>query len=266
MGKQEKERIFRMKRFKIRHSISANKVGVDGVLVGAWTDVEGRVRILDAGCGCGLIALMLAQRNPSSNITGIDIDPGAVEEANENVADSPWKERIEIKYLDFSEIKEKYDLIVSNPPFFHSGIETENRSFRLIARHAGTLSPETLILRAPDLLLPEGKLSFIAQAEYEETILKLAKDNNLFPCRLLRIKGNPNAPVKRIIFEFIFLPNVSSKRELKGNRGFIESSPIIKDEIKAMVDVTEENLTIEISPGNYTEDYKAICRNFYIIF
>ncbi len=84
---KKKERLFRFKQFNVRHSRSAMKVGVDGVLLGAWTSCAGE-RVLDVGCGCGLISLMIAQRFPQAIVEAIDIDHPSVEEAVENVFDS----------------------------------------------------------------------------------------------------------------------------------------------------------------------------------
>jgi len=89
-----KERIFRFKQFEIAHQKSAMKVGVDGVLVGAWADLSGAGRILDAGTGCGLISLMCAQRNPTAQIIGVDIDELSIEEACLNASNSCWNDRL----------------------------------------------------------------------------------------------------------------------------------------------------------------------------
>ena len=75
------------------------KVGTDGVLLGAWAKVEECQRILDVGTGTGLIALMAAQRS-QAHVTAIDLDEGAVAQAQENVAASPWKQRIRVVAMD----------------------------------------------------------------------------------------------------------------------------------------------------------------------
>ena len=108
---------FSFKKFTIHHDRCAMKVGTDGVLLGAWTDVAHSKHLLDIGSGTGLVALMLAQRC-SGEITGIEIDKEAVEQSRENVAASPWKERIEILWQDVRQYtpNDLYDTIVSNPP------------------------------------------------------------------------------------------------------------------------------------------------------
>lgn len=243
MGNRNKERLFRMKRFNVRHSKSANKVGVDGVLIGAWADVSGAQEILDAGCGCGLIALMLAQRNSEARILGIEIDKDAVEEAKENVSQSRWTDRIDIQEQDFQTINGKFDIIVSNPPFFHAGLNMHEDSTRALARHAGSLSPETILERSTELLNKGGRISFIAQYDSEDNLSKKSMEVGLLLARLTRVKGTINGPIKRILMEF----------EL----------PDRKEELR-MTEINE--LVIELSPGHYSEEYMNLCREFYTIF
>ena len=93
---------FRFKQFTVWHDKCAMKVGTDGVLLGAWAETESLQKILDIGTGTGLIALMLAQRNPLSQITAIEIDKAAAIQAEANVARSPWTNRIQVICKDFS--------------------------------------------------------------------------------------------------------------------------------------------------------------------
>lgn len=246
MGKHIKERIFRMKKFNVNHSRSANKVGVDGVLIGAWANAGEVKRVLDAGCGCGLISLMIAQRAPQAIVTGIDIDTDAVEEAKENVANSPWKERIEIMNVDFTCTQGEYDLIISNPPFFDDGVRNVEESSRMLARHIGSLSPESLIKSAHRLLSKTGRLSLIARAESFDFLIESAKDNGLIPERAAFVKGHPEAPAKRVMIEF-------QKDSMEG-----------RDNPESLM--TPEYIEIESAPGVYSSEYIALCKDFYIIF
>lgn len=242
MDKREKERLFRMKQFNVRHSVSANKVGVDGVLVGAWTEVASAETVLDAGTGCGLIALMIAQRAPDAKILAIEIVDSAVKEARLNVSESPWRDRIQVEQADFSLLCGKYDLIVSNPPFFHAGVDsTVEVSARTLARHSGSLSPEGLILCAKDLLNPGGRLSFIAQSDSEKKLLDLASGEGLILERICRVKGTPDAPAKRVLLQF-----------LRNN-----------DENKS-ISARYTELVIGQAPNRFSPDYTELCRPFYI--
>ena len=135
------------------------KVGTDGVLLGAWTQVPEKGQILDVGTGTGLIALMLAQRSPNTEILGVDIDADAVEQAIENTVASPWGARIQIMQMDFkypTQLQGRmFDLIVSNPPFFKEKVFS-NDSKRNMARSAELLPLETLFANAEPLLAEEG--------------------------------------------------------------------------------------------------------------
>lgn len=96
-----RENTFRFKQFAVLNDKTAVKVGTDGVLLGAWCDVREAKRVLDVGTGCGLIALMIAQRNADCIIDCIDIDEGAIEEAKINADNSPWSDRIHPFTADF---------------------------------------------------------------------------------------------------------------------------------------------------------------------
>ena len=136
---------FSFKKFTIHHDRCAMKVGTDGVLLGAWTDVAHSKHLLDIGSGTGLVALMLAQRC-TGEITGIEIDKEAVEQSRENVAASPWKERIEILWQDVRQYtpNDLYDTIVSNPPYFVDSLKCPDGQ-RNTARHSDTLDADQLI-------------------------------------------------------------------------------------------------------------------------
>lgn len=119
---------FTFKQFFVAHDRCAMKVGTDGVLLGAWAPVAGVQRVLDIGSGSGLIALMLAQRTPASvDIDAVELDTAAAEQAQENVAESPWPTRVHVHQANIVEwarhCEQRYSLIVSNPPYFSPGSE-----------------------------------------------------------------------------------------------------------------------------------------------
>lgn len=257
-----------MKKFNIRHSLSANKVGVDAVLIGAWSKMpEGlsySPRILDAGCGCGIISMMMYQRFPDSRILGIDIEPNAILEAQTNIVENNMADCVRISNKDFGMLSEnaetdagaKFDLIVSNPPFFHSGVDvSSSESSRMIARHAGTLSPMSLISNASKLLSEEGILSFIAPAADEQQLIEFANANSLISSRICRVRGNPNVLPKRVMMEFLRDPNQTLC-------GLKDSEKIIQ----CRDNVRIEELTLEYAPGEYTPEYRELCKDFYLKF
>lgn len=199
-----KERLFKFKQFSVHHSQSAMKVGVDGVLVGAWADASGQ-RVLDAGCGCGMIALMVAQRNPAAVVDAVDIHAPSVDEANLNFSLSPWGNRLRARVADFNDLASgqgQYDLIVSNPPFFDSGV-AEPETPREVARHTAGLSPLTLAELSAALLEPGGRLCLITVAGTEENIAAAASRHGLARARLCRVTDHEGAPCKRVLMEFV---------------------------------------------------------------
>lgn len=149
---------FKFKQFTVYHDRCAMKVGTDGVLLGAWAQVDNARRILDVGTGTGLIALMTAQRS-QAHIMGIDIDEKAVGQAEENVKASPWKERISICRKDVMqmcrEVDGTFDAIVSNPPYFVENVHCPDAR-RNVARHTGGLTFGELLAAVERLLADDG--------------------------------------------------------------------------------------------------------------
>ena len=215
--------IFRFKEFAVAHSHSSMKVGVDAMLTGAWGAVEGR-RGLDAGCGCGVIALMAAQRNPECVIDAIDIHGPSVVEAGNNFASSPWKERLNAvcgDILEFStlpENQEKYDFIISNPPFFKTGIPNPETA-REKARHESNFSPASLLSMALRLLKPNGTLSLVMPADRREI---LTQQPGLWLERYILVSNSPGKQPKRIIA--VLRKNSESREAASGEIFYIRGT------------------------------------------
>lgn len=256
---------FRFKQFAVSHSRSSIKVGVDGVLTGALARIY-RIgsdlhvgSVLDAGCGCGVIALMIAQRVPEARIEAIDIDPESVEEARENFANSPWSDRLSATVNDFNRIHKRYDLVISNPPFFRSGV-TDPDSVRLAARHQGTFSPFALLRRCPELLNPDGVMTFVCPAEFEDEIESVCNSEKLKIVHRIRIRGHADAPIKRIIFNITLREDTPPESLSRPD----ENEEVSTDSERICKSVSE--LVLEESPGVPTEEYRALCRDFYLRF
>ena len=135
---------FAFKRFTVRQPRSAMRVGTDGVLLGAWCDpAPADGRMLDVGTGTGVIALILAQRNPSARIDAVEIDEGGCLDAEGNFAASPWAGRLTLYRRPFADFAAgcpvRYDRIVSNPPYFVASLQSPDPA-RTAARHAESLS------------------------------------------------------------------------------------------------------------------------------
>ena len=195
---------FSFKQFTVHQDKCAMKVGIDGVLLGAWTRVEDCQTILDVGTGTGLIALMLAQRS-NAHITGIDIDSGAVLQAAENVKNSPWKERISILEQSFQGFTEadsqQFDLIVSNPPYFVNSLKAPSES-RSAARHTDSLSHNELIENALKMLSPTGRICLILPLNEGIECIRIAESLGLFCSKRVNVYPKRDGEIKRLLLEF----------------------------------------------------------------
>ncbi len=232
-----REKVFRFKQFAVVNDRTAMKVGTDGVLLGAWCPVEGARHVLDVGTGCGVIALMIAQRNASAVLDAIDIDHDAIEEATLNFKASPWGERLTAIEGDFNELQtaERYDLIVSNPPYFTNGVLPTGDA-RTQARHTGTLSYRQLIEGASRLLSDDGTLALITPTDAEQDIIEAATFASLPVRRLTRVIPVEDAAPKRTMW-------LLSRRDMA---------------------YCEDTLTIAHRDGTFTSDYIALTGAFYL--
>ncbi|NOR76606.1 MAG: methyltransferase [Draconibacterium sp.] len=232
---------FQFKQFKIIQEKSAMKVGTDGALLGAWTNILGIKKVLDVGAGTGLISLMIAQRS-SAKIIGIEIEKNAAEEANENIQRSRWKNRVAIENISFQEFeistKEKFDLIISNPPFFSNSYKNENTNLA-IARHNDLLPFSDLIKCSVNLLSENGKLAIILPVIQAKIFIELTKKEGLNLSRLTKVKPNAKKETNRFLMEFT------------------QKETLLKTDY----------LTIYTERGtDYTESYKQLTRDFYLKF
>ena len=234
------------------------KVGTDGVLLGAWCPVgefrssgvqEFRslgvpTKVLDVGTGSGLIALMLAQRLPEAQITAIDIDSGAVEQAKYNFGVSPWSDRLECHQQALQELEGEgiYDLIVSNPPYFQDSLKNPD-SQRAMARHTDTLSYEELLKYSARLLTTEGILALVLPIEAEQQIIALAQPLGLYPIHITHVYPKPGKEAKRLL---ITLSNHTS------NSTVLNSTPYYS------------TLTLESETAPRSEAYKELTKEFYL--
>ncbi|MFH6602638.1 tRNA1(Val) (adenine(37)-N6)-methyltransferase [Maribacter algicola] len=233
-------RPFRFKQFIVRQDRCAMKVGTDGVLLGAWASLEEEPNsVLDIGAGTGIISMMMAQRCRAETIDALEIDGNAYEQCVENFEASPWADRLFCYHaglLEFAlEIEDKYDLIVSNPPFYSEGFASGNTS-RDTARQSRSLPFNELLDSASKLLSSEGVLSIIVPFKEEEHLITLASKNNLFLNRIMRVKGNPSSEIKRSLLEFGF-----DKKETK-----------------------IDTLIIEYERHRYTTEYITLTQDFYL--
>ena len=213
------------------------KVGTDAVLLGAWLTIENAKTILEVGSGSGVISLMLAQRTlPDTKITGIEIERDDAEQASENVIRSPWPEKVKIVHQSFQEFSssQKFDLLVSNPPYFINSYPPPTVK-RSIARHTNTLSYPELIVKAKQMLSPAGRFAAILPFEEGNYFKLLAKENGLHIIRQLAFYSRQGKSLERWLFEFAFAP-----------KQFVT-----------------ETLILHGKGEDWSDDYKNLTRDFY---
>lgn len=232
---------FQFKRFHVFHDRCAMKVGTDGVLLGAWVQVDGSVRyILDVGTGSGLIAIMLAQRC-DAQIQGVDVVEEAVEQARENAARTPWNDRMAFVRMDYLTCKavETYDLIVSNPPFYVNALSSPD-PVRNQARNAESLPFERMMEISQRALKSGGRLALVVPAEHAHDVVMAGWERGLNLLRKTSVyKNAAESHAVRCLLEF-----------KKGRCSYPET----------------QRLDIHEADGTYTEQYKILTGDFYLQF
>ncbi|MCX6271452.1 MAG: methyltransferase [Bacteroidetes bacterium] len=232
---------FRFKRFSLSDEGCAMKLGTDAVILGSWVRIGGEKNVLDIGCGCGILSLMMAQRTIMTMIKGIDLHEPSVVMAKSNFNQSPWSTRLSVQCLRFQEfagkIIEKFDLILSNPPYFVNSLKAADMDRRL-SRHTDELSYGELLDGVSHLLSPAGRFAVILPYLKESQFINMAQKLGLYPDRLLRIRSKPGSAFIRTCLDLSFSP-----KETAGNE-----------------------LVIRNTDGSYTKEYQAITADFYLAF
>lgn len=217
------------------------KVGTDAVLLGSWVEATDVKSILDIGTGTGIIALMLAQKS-QAQIHAIDIDQSAYLQAKENVELCKWKNQIQVFHASLQEFSakthHKYDLIVSNPPYFIDSSKA-SADARTAARHTDSLPFEELLEGVLKLLHPKGRFCVILPSKEAELFRDLAEAKKLHLDKILRVKTRADKTEKRLLMQFEFNPT-----------SFSESSIIIE----------------EGERHSYSEEYKKLTSAYYLAF
>ncbi|WP_194851824.1 tRNA1(Val) (adenine(37)-N6)-methyltransferase [Nonlabens antarcticus] len=235
---------FKFKQFEVAQGQCAQKIGTDAVLLGAWANpLEKPYTILDVGTGTGVIALMMAQRYSRAQIDALEIDDTAFEQATTNFENSPYGDRLSCFHASFQEfyeeVEERFDLIISNPPFFDGKLERDDQIIdekRQQARFDDALPFEELIYGVYKLLETEGTFACIIPSDREAEFLKITTHFQLFATRKTYVRGTKDAAVKRVLMEFRFRES----------------------------ELITTYLTIENSRHNYTDDYTNLTQDFYL--
>ncbi len=231
---------FTFKHFTVNQDQCAMKIGTDSVLLGAWSPLDtAPFSVLDIGAGTGVLSLMLAQRSQAQVIDALEIDDQAYEQCVDNFEASPWGDRLFCYHADLAEfteeIEETYDLIISNPPFYSEDYKTDNDQ-RDLARFTDALPFEHLVSSVAQLLSENGVFSVIIPFKETSRFIALASEVQLYPNKILHVKGTATSETKRSLLAF----------------SFRESA------------IKTETLVIETARHQYTAEYITLTKDFYL--
>jgi tRNA1Val (adenine37-N6)-methyltransferase len=232
--------MFQFKQFSVQQDKTAMKIGTDAVLLGAWCPINNNpFSVLDIGAGTGVLSLMLAQRSAAEQIDAIEIDEDAYEQCVDNFENSPWSDRLFCFHAGLDEFidepENEYDIIISNPPFYSEDYKTDD-SQRDLARFQEALPFEDLVEAADLLLSKNGIFAVIIPYKEEERFIDLCKKMDLFPFKITRVKGTSTSEIKRSLLAF----------------SRIEKEVVI------------DELIIETSRHEYTDEYIELTKSFYL--
>lgn len=230
---------FKFKQFELKQERSAMKIGTDSVLLGCLCEADHAKHVLDIGSGTGILALMMAQRS-AALIDAVEIDEAAATEATENIALSPWAERITLHHQSILEYAEgclrRYDCIITNPPYYQTGKSHQITSkTRTVARHTSSLGFADLARVFVKLLSPHGKAWLILPVPEAQVFSEEAAAAGLHLQHTVHIQPTPNKLVNRLVMVW----------------GLVPAKP------------TQQQLVVYENNGQPTEQYKQLANDFY---
>ncbi len=228
--------IFQFKYFSVFQENSSMKVGTDSMILGALVESVNPSQILDVGSGTGVLSLMMAQKFPEAKITGVELDLNAVRDCALNFRNSQWSDRlylVQSNFLEF-ETEVKFDLIISNPPFFERSLKNKEES-KTKARHTDSLPLEDLIREVSRLMTLDGAFWVVLPADNAFKLMQLAESFDLFPARIIEIEGKPGSLIRNVI-------------EFKGQRD---------------IAFRKEVVCVRDGKGDYTSRYKELTAEFH---
>ncbi len=230
---------FRLKQFTLSHDRCAMKVGTDGILLGAWAHVEGCDRILDIGCGCGLLSLMAAQRNAMAQVCGVELNHDAAAQAAENALRSPFASRVSIREVDVRYFSDgQYDCVICNPPFFSGGGIPPDED-RALARSDISLTYTQLWQAVARLTTPRAYFNVILPYGRFSAFTSQASLHGFGMIRFCRVRALANKPAMRALITY--------RRELSEPQSWEESELIVGN-----------------ADGSRSEEYARLTREFYL--
>lgn len=241
MTKSEKKyQPFQFKQFAVDHNLCSMKVGVDGTLLGAWTNTNHCKNILDVGTGSGLIALMAAQKNDYAEIHALEIEKNAYQQAKINFENSKWSDRLHLHHADFKlwSTDLKFDLIISNPPYFTSSLKSQKEE-RNLARHDDSLPLFDLFNKATKLLADSGRICIVYPFDGLKSIEEQTKICALSIKSITLVKPIISKPPKRVLVEITRSTNF---------------------------EVMMNELSIQANANEFTAEYIQLTKEFYLNF
>ncbi len=232
--------MFKFKKFQVSHEFSSMKVGTDAILLACWANANNKKKALDIGTGCGIIALILAQRFPELTIHAVDIDAASVQESRLNFQNSPWNDRLIVEencFVNFAKNTNPntFDLIISNPPFFVNSLKPSRKN-KNQARHSENLPFEDLAKGVKKLLSTTGSFACILPNNEAVTFEEIAQKEDLFCYRKTKVITKQGKNPERYLMEFRH-----------------EEHP-----------QAENFLQIADEHGNYTKEYLTLVKDFYL--
>lgn len=239
-----KKKDFRFKQFGLNQDQCAMKIGTDGILLGTWVSLlPENQHVLDVGTGTGLIALMLAQRNQNANVVGVELDKRAFDQACQNVAESPFKQQVKMVHSSIQDFAKKdhctkFDLVVSNPPFFTDGVLSDKHS-RTNARHTTQLTHADLLQSVQLLLKKDGRFCVVLPVNEGLAFIELSKKYDFSLLKICQVKPRPNKPANRLLLTF-------------------------SSEVSGACQESELCIYAEPKDSVYSADYQLLTRAFYL--
>lgn len=239
---------FQFRKFVLEHDRSTMKIGTDAVLLAALTEVREAQSLLDIGCGCGVVAFCVAQKmarqGVSAQVYGVDADAESVAEAQQNATHYPLLPADSFHFIhgriqDFARMESapKFDLIVSNPPFYHRDLKPTESS-RLKSRHGdGQLSFEELVDAVRRLLCADGRFVLILPPVESGEFDAVARAAGLYCSARTFVRPTTKKSVHRVVQEYGWQPS----------------------------DCMENTLTIRDEQNVYTDEYLALVKPYLLL-
>jgi tRNA1Val (adenine37-N6)-methyltransferase len=257
---------FRFKQFIIRQDRCAMKVCTDSCILGAWTvnRLKDAVKILDIGTGTGLLPLMLAQKS-NGIMDAIEWDPEAAAQAGENISESPWHDRIRIMEGDvrmFS-FENKYDFIITNPPFYESDLRSPVAK-KNKAKHDESLTLDQLLTIISLNLRAGGSFSVLLPYHRTAYFEKSVAEQGFFLQEKLTIRQTTgHDPFRTILLFKNEKSSVDFLRLLHSNEKSPAHFPAEQYINEKSTAILSGELIIKDSHGRYTPEFSELMQDYY---